>query len=438
MANMLLTANVILTSVALSSASASLSLSIPSAIWAGANLPWGNFGYDIGGGAWNATFFEESFSTLSASGANSVRFWLHTDGRASPSFSSDGKVTGMGGTSFESDLRALVGLAKIHELVLELCLWSFDMCSKDIPGETMHDDLISDVTKTKSYIDNALTPMLRILDGCDHAVVIEVINEPEWCMEGSCSTNNCVQVSEMQRFAAMIAEAVHTSTSLRVTVGSASLKWSTALPGGGQAMYWNDTALRSAHASTLGVLDFYNVHYYDWMYSPSYGYDMCRVPLSHWGLDKPTVVAELPATSTHYTAAQMLNCSLAHGFAGDLFWALNDPAFPLAPALTALKAFVAAHPKETTFAALVAWLNALPEPVAMDDEAAAEGLQAAATAEGAETGVETRLRVAAAAGKDNHVLLAPAAGVAGHDDGMTVHSRKGFSRELFLRLLSVK
>ena len=49
--------------------------------------------------------------------------------------------------------------------------------------------------------------------------------------------------------------------------------------------------------------------------------------------------------------------------------------------------------------------------------------------------METRLRVAAAAGKDNHVLLAPVAGVAGHDDGMTVHSRKGFSRESFLRLL---
>ena len=403
------------------------SLSSPSAFWAGANLPWGNFGYDIGGGAWNASFFDESFATLSASGANAVRFWLHADGRASPTFSSDGKVTGMGGASFESDLKALVGLAKTHELVLELCLWSFDMCKQDNPGETMHDDLISDVTKTQSYIDNALTPMLKILSGSDH-VVIEVINEPEWCMADSCNTKDCVKASEMQRFAAMIAEAVHTSTSLRVTVGSASLKWSTALPGGGQAMYWNDTALRSAHASTLGVLDFYNVHYYDWMYSPSYGYDMCRVPLSHWGVDKPTVVAELPATSSHYTAAQMLNCSLEHGFAGDLFWALNDPAFPLAPALTALKAFVAAHPKETTFAALVAWLKALPKPSAMDEEEGTEGSAAAA----AEAVVETRMRGAVAAGKmENHVLLAPQAS---HDDGL-VHSRKDFSRESFLRLL---
>ena len=114
-------------------------------------------------------------------------------------------------------------------------------------------------------------------------------------MADSCNTKGCVKASEMQRFAAMIAEAVHTSTSLRVTVGSASLKWSTVLPGGGQAMYWNDTALRSVHASTLGVLDFYNVHYYDWMHSPSYGYDMCRVPRSHWGLDKPTGIQRLNA-----------------------------------------------------------------------------------------------------------------------------------------------
>ncbi len=60
---------------------------------------------------------------------------------------------------------------------------------------------------------------------------------------------------------------------------------------------------------------------------------MCSESADWWGLDKPTVVAELPASSEHFSTEQMLECSSANGFAGNLFWAFNDPAFPLAPAL---------------------------------------------------------------------------------------------------------
>ncbi len=83
-------------------------------------------------------------------------------------------------------------------------------------------------------------------------------------MEGSCNTVECVSVSAMQRFTAVVAEAVHThAPKLAVTTGSASLKWSTALPGGGQANYWTDAALRAAYpeGGAGAVLDFYNVHY---------------------------------------------------------------------------------------------------------------------------------------------------------------------------------
>ena len=34
-----------------------------------------------------------------------------------------------------------------HALVLELCLWSFDMCKQDTAGAPMHADLISDEAK---------------------------------------------------------------------------------------------------------------------------------------------------------------------------------------------------------------------------------------------------------------------------------------------------
>ena len=223
------------------------------ALWAGANLPWNQMGYDIGGGGWNSSFFSQSFTSLKSHGANSVRFWLHADGKSTPNFSEDGDVMGLGGPNFGPELKELVELAKDHELVLQLCLWSFDMCKH----QDRHADLISNVTKTDSYVENALKPMLELLQGANH-VVIEVINEPEWCMKSSCDADECVEVSEMQRFTAKIAEAVHLHSTLRVTTGSASLKFSSMR---GEASYWNDASLHAAYPSSVGSLDFYNVHY---------------------------------------------------------------------------------------------------------------------------------------------------------------------------------
>ena len=74
-----------------------------------------------------------------------------------------------------------------------------------------------------------------------------------------------VQASEMQRFVSMIADAAH-AAGRKVTVGSASLKWSSHAQEA-QASYWDDASLRkSLPGSPNGTLDFYNVHYYDWMY----------------------------------------------------------------------------------------------------------------------------------------------------------------------------
>ena len=93
-------------------------------------------------------------------------------------------------------------------------------------------------------------------------------------MQGQCNTKECVEDAQMQRFASMVAEAVHTHSNLRVTVGSASLKWSTPLPGGGQACYWNDAALRAAHPSRLGVCQ---TSFSSTMF-PSGSTMYCRVP----------------------------------------------------------------------------------------------------------------------------------------------------------------
>ena len=111
-------------------------------------------------------------------------------------------------------------------------------------------------------------------------------------------------------------------------------------------------------------------------------WDMCSESADWWGLDKPTVVAELPASSEHFSTEQMLECSSANGFAGNLFWAFNDPAFPLAPALPALENFTAARSEVTSFHALLMWLDHLlpvsSGPAAANEVVALESLTPAA------------------------------------------------------------
>ena len=60
---------------------ATIALAAP-VMWAGANLPWNSFGYDIGGGAWDAGWFDNALDKLEANGANSARFFGSTPAAA--------------------------------------------------------------------------------------------------------------------------------------------------------------------------------------------------------------------------------------------------------------------------------------------------------------------------------------------------------------------
>jgi len=113
----------------------------------------------------------------------------------------------------------------------------------------------------------------------------------------------------------------------------------------------------------VGNNDFYNVHYYDWMYNPTYGYDPMRADaVTHWLLDKPTVVAECTPYSAHYSSKDMLTISTNHSFEGVLFWAYNDPKMKPQNAIGPLKAF--AEQEKTSYAAVMSWLAApTPPPV---------------------------------------------------------------------------
>lgn len=325
----------------------------------GLNIPWDNFGYDIGNDAFDSHWFETYFAAAQSNGHNVARFWVHTDGaRAGLEYNSNGTVRGLT-QSFNTDLRSLLTIAQKNKVVLQLCLWSFDMCKDETSKGSTKASIISDEESSKSYINNALKPMLQAVSDFDN-LIIETINEPEWCMKGPGNTQEIVEAAEMQRFVAMIAEAAH-AAGRKVTTGGASLKWSSSAHEA-EAFYWSDAALRSAYPSGSNVgMDFYNVHFYDWMYNTEWGYDPMRRNTTYWGLDKPTVVGELPAKSDHYSVEQMLDGMTANGFKGVLFWAYNDPASPVPDAaIQMLKAF--SSKQAASYQKVIDWLSFTPSP----------------------------------------------------------------------------
>jgi hypothetical protein len=299
----------------------------------GINVPWNQFGSDAGshyqwGALYDSSFFTSFFKGCKDYGVNCVRLWIHCDGRSTPEFDATGSVTGLD-TNFLSNLDDIFKIAAENNVMIMPCLWSFDM-TKDFTAAAgkyagMHSDLIKDSLKTVSYVNNALVPMVKHLANTCNLFAYEIINEPEWSIKGPGTTVQLVSDKEMVRFCGMIAEAIHANSTKMVTVGSACLKWSSPRQGPAESHYWSDSSFQAAYKKTGAYLDFYQIHYYDWMYNPDWGYDPFQTGRSpaYWKLDKPALIGESPGIAGKYTVSQMVNAAFTNGYAGIMPWSFN-------------------------------------------------------------------------------------------------------------------
>ncbi len=302
----------------------------------GLNIPWHLYSQDFGthyqlGAQYDSTWFENAFAQYENYGINCARFWLHTDGATSPEFDSSGFVSGLD-SNFFSNLDDLFNRALKHHIMLIPSIWDFSITNNDyalgIYGG-MHASLIQDTSKTRSYINNALIPMVQRYANQCNLLAWEIINEPEWSMniQYAGTTTQVVDATEMQRFVGMIAEAIHQNSSKMVTVGSASLrynsdKWAISTPCVGN--YWKDQAIQSAYNKPLAYLDFYQVHYYDWMNGIiSFDPYKSSSPYSYWLLDKPALIGESQGNSTKHTPTDMLYNAYTGNYAGVMFWSYD-------------------------------------------------------------------------------------------------------------------
>lgn len=300
----------------------------------GINVPWNAFGSDAGthyqwGALYDRSFFTTLFQQCKQYGVNCVRLWIHCDGRTSPEFDENGSVTGLD-TNFLANLEDIFSIAAQNDVMVMPCLWSFDM-TKDFTASAgkyagLHADLIKDSVKTVSYLDNALLPMVKKFANTCNLLAWEIINEPEWSISGPGTTVQLVSAKEMVRFCGMIAEAIHANSSKMVTVGSACLKWNSTRIGPAEVHYWNDASFAAAYNKPGAKLDFYQIHYYDWMYNPEWGYDPfqdTKTP-DYWQLDKPALIGENPGVAGQYTLKQMIENAYANGYVGVMPWSYDS------------------------------------------------------------------------------------------------------------------
>jgi hypothetical protein len=300
----------------------------------GVNVPWNAFGTDAGkhptwGVLYDAKFFDSLFAAVAKAGGNSVRWWVHCDGRSSPEFDNQGMVTGLD-PEFIPHFDSILTAAQRHGILVMPCLWSFDM-AKDFtasagPYAGKHIKLITDSAYTQSYIDKVMTPLAQRYANHPALVAWEICNEPEWMLDIDGSTLQRATALQLQAWTGKLAAAIHRAApKALVTTGSASLKWNWNNPTGTERNLWSDSALIAAAGDPLAKLDFYQVHYYSWMRGSGWTYSPFDKKASAWNLDKPVIIGEFPGISEpgYRTEAQFYQNAVDSSYAGAMAWSYS-------------------------------------------------------------------------------------------------------------------
>ena len=332
----------------------------------GINVAWVDFAWDLDGTP-DMTMFRSIFTEIHENGGNSLRLWLHTTGENTPQYDGSGLVTEPGSGAISS-LQQILDAAWENEVGLMLCLWSHDMMDISRSAELVERNyqFLTDTVKTRSYIDNALIPMVEAVKGHPGILAWEIFNEPEgFSEEFGWGTRRKVPESAIQRVVNLCAGAIHrTDSTALVTNGTwkmlamsdvqnlAKSSPESTLAGmsenekkglenfyherygvnmtAGEIVYKNnnpevanynyyrDDRLIAAGGDPDGTLDFYTVHYYS-----DFGVALSPFNNSkdHWGLDKPLCIGEFYMESDNSISwRDKYEVLYNSGYAGALSW----------------------------------------------------------------------------------------------------------------------
>lgn len=282
----------------------------------GANYAWQDWDNDFSDNGWDSRFatIKSTFDDMSLRGVHSVRWWVFCNMWASPLFSSsDGKglCTGLP-TNWVLHMKQAADYANSKSMKIYFTFTSFDVAKTN--NSWYHGSIIDDPQVRKSFIDNAVKPVVQGLSDNPGVMGWDIVNEPEWMVSTADGGNPGESIvgfplTTMRSFVKDMVNCVHAYAKQPVSVGSASMKWL-----GAQYDFW----------SGLG-LDFYDFHWYDWA-TP--WFNPLTTPASSLKLDKPVMIGEMmPDTlnsSLKMSQQQVLEGIVKNGYSGYLLWAWTD------------------------------------------------------------------------------------------------------------------
>ncbi len=325
----------------------------------GTNFAWRSFAADFGGvSSWglagvdaNPAPFADALAQMKAAGASVIRWWMFprllTD---TIQWGSDGAPSGIT-PSLKADIQRALALADAADVYIMLTPFSFDnfrptTYENGVLSRSLA-PMVTDAGLRQEVMDNLLGPIADAVAQSPYRkrmIAWDVMNEPEWAMSGPSLTGDpdfpaqpgldLVSHGQMETFLGDAANVLHARSGALVSVGGAAIKWAKA---------WSRIAV-----------DFYQFHYYDWVYE---FFPYTSVTLASAGVtDKPVVMGEFPADGLSAipskglpsrTASEFASDLRASGYAGALSWAFNDPGFPWDPG--AVKPFADAGGCGVTF-----------------------------------------------------------------------------------------
>jgi len=300
----------------------------------GDNFAWSHFAGDFGGiGAWGqpgvaaaSASIGDDLAQMKAAGVSVVRWWMFPRfWTESITFDAEGVPSGIGG-SLVADIDEALALAEANDVYIMLTPFSFDSFTPTTTESGIFTPglrpIVVDAARRQRLLDNLVRPVARAVEASPYKhrmIAWDMINEPEWAMTGPDmyggnafepdSRLEPVTHAQMETFLSEMAVVLRAESSALVSVGSAAIKWGSA---------W-----------THLDLDFYMLHYYDWVYE-YFPYD--TVTLASVGLtDKPVVMGEFPTSGLSAvgghparSAAELANDLWGAGYGGALSWAYND------------------------------------------------------------------------------------------------------------------
>ena len=234
-----------------------------------------------------------------------VRFFIFCDGRAAPTFASDGTVIGIDDV-FYRDFDVLLQAAERHRVLLIPVLLDFGWCAhpRIVSGVQLggHANVIREAAGRQSFLERALRPLLERYGNHPAIFAWDVCNEPEWIVNDIPAAfrrdHDVVSLDDVRTFVRSCAAFVHRlAPAHQVTLGSARRMW---------VPLWQGCDL-----------DVYQFHWFDhFRHEEPFPWR----PYDELGLDKPCLIGEVPTASTLFTREQFIAAAQDGGYSGLLFW----------------------------------------------------------------------------------------------------------------------